>query len=75
MYLLLIKMWKQTSRRLQLEFMKKRKFISNRHAATNAQQLPKTSDVIVIGGGVVGTSTSYHLAKRGLKVTLLERHK
>ena len=58
-----------------MEFMKKRKFISNRHAATNAQQLPKTSDVIVIGGGVVGTSTAYHLAKRGLKVTLLERHK
>lgn len=37
--------------------------------------LPQTSDVVVVGGGVIGASTAYHLAKRGLQVTLLERHK
>lgn len=36
--------------------------------------LPSTATVIVIGGGVMGASTAYHLAKRGLKdVLLLEK--
>lgn len=30
-------------------------------------------DVIVIGGGISGTSAAYELAKRGTQVTLLER--
>jgi glycine oxidase len=30
-------------------------------------------DVIVIGGGAIGTSITYQLAKRGMRVTLLER--
>jgi glycine/D-amino acid oxidase-like deaminating enzyme len=29
-------------------------------------------DVIVIGGGVIGTSITFQLAKRGARVTLLE---
>jgi sarcosine oxidase subunit beta len=33
----------------------------------------ETSDVIVIGGGIMGTATAYHLAKRGVKVILLEK--
>jgi len=36
--------------------------------------LPSTAGVVVIGGGVMGASTAYHLAQRGVKnVVLLER--
>ena len=39
-----------------------------------SEQLPKTADAVVIGGGVVGTSIAYHLAKKGFgSVVLLER--
>ena len=32
------------------------------------------TDVIVIGGGVIGTSIAYNLSKRGKKVTLFEKY-
>ncbi|MBI3243233.1 MAG: FAD-binding oxidoreductase [Chloroflexi bacterium] len=32
-----------------------------------------TADVVVIGGGVMGASTAFRLAERGLKVTLVEK--
>lgn len=36
--------------------------------------LPQTCDVVVIGGGVIGTSTAFHLARMGAgDVVLLER--
>jgi len=35
--------------------------------------LNKIADVVVIGGGVIGCSVAYHLAKRGAKVTVLEK--
>jgi sarcosine oxidase subunit beta len=36
--------------------------------------LPTTADIVIIGGGVMGASTAYHLAQRGIKnIVLLEK--
>ena len=35
--------------------------------------LPSGSDVVVVGGGVMGASTAFHLAEAGVSVVLLER--
>ena len=38
-------------------------------------QFPSRAQVVIVGGGVIGASTAYHLAKRGLTdVVLLERN-
>jgi 4-methylaminobutanoate oxidase (formaldehyde-forming) len=40
------------------------------------QPIPSSARVVIIGGGVIGCSVAYHLAKRGWSdVVLLERHK
>jgi glycine/D-amino acid oxidase-like deaminating enzyme len=36
-------------------------------------KLPERADAVVIGGGIVGVSAAYFLAKRGLSVALLEK--
>ena len=37
-------------------------------------ELPSRARVVVVGGGVIGTSVAYHLAKQGCTdVVLLER--
>ena len=35
--------------------------------------LPAAADVVVVGGGVIGTSVAFHLAEAGVDVCLLER--
>lgn len=36
--------------------------------------VPRTADIVIIGGGVMGASSAYHLAARGLKnIVLLEK--
>lgn len=50
-------------------------------AASAAMGVPLPSkagtgqSVAVVGGGIIGTSIAYHLAKIGASVTLIERHK
>ena len=33
--------------------------------------LPKTADVIIVGGGVMGASTAFYLSERGVPKTIL----
>ena len=46
----------------------------NQTTEKSANELPAHAQVVIIGGGVIGCSTAYHLAKLGWKdVVLLER--
>ena len=36
-------------------------------------QLPNIADVVIIGGGIIGVSTAYFLAKSGVNVCLCEK--
>jgi glycine/D-amino acid oxidase-like deaminating enzyme len=37
------------------------------------QRLPETADVVIIGGGIVGVSTAWFLAKQGIRAVLCEK--
>ena len=42
-------------------------------ALTLSNPSPHTADVVVVGGGILGTSTAYWLARNGVRVVLLEQ--
>ena len=42
---------------------------------TAVQTLPETAPVVVIGGGIIGVSTLYHLAKKGIENAVLVERK
>jgi len=39
----------------------------------SSPDLPTDADVVVIGGGIIGSFTAYYLARRGMKVALVEK--
>jgi glycine/D-amino acid oxidase-like deaminating enzyme len=43
------------------------------HHIETSTQLPQSTDVVVIGGGIVGVFAAYHLATRGMRVAVLEK--
>jgi len=46
----------------------------NKPSGKSSDRLPEHAKVVIIGGGVIGCSTAYHLAKLGWKdIVLLER--
>ena len=40
---------------------------------TFSQKQPFESEVVIIGGGIIGVSTAYYLAKAGIEVSLFEK--
>lgn len=43
------------------------------HHVSSDETLPRSADVVVVGGGIVGASAAYFLAWRGLSVALVEK--
>ncbi|MYE10252.1 MAG: FAD-binding oxidoreductase [Gammaproteobacteria bacterium] len=47
--------------------------MSDRSPVTFRDELPESADAVVVGGGVIGISTAWFLAQRGVDVLVLEK--
>jgi len=43
------------------------------HHIESSPELPASADAVVVGGGIVGVFAAYYLAKRGIRVALVEK--
>jgi len=67
-------MWIVSKRHLIAKQLPTIRTLSRRCFASKASDLPDHANVVIVGGGVIGTSVAYHLAKLGIQdVLLLER--
>ncbi len=46
---------------------------SNSLSNSLSKSLPKNADAIIVGGGIIGCSTAYYLAKQGMSVLVMEK--
>jgi sarcosine oxidase subunit beta len=54
--------------------MTNRELLKPRESSDIMAELPQRAEIVIIGGGVMGASTAYHLAQRGMTdVVLLEK--
>ena len=70
-------MWISTQRRL-LDAATKCSTIlrstTKRCVSSAAPNLPDHANIVIVGGGVIGTSVAYHLAKLGIEDVILLEH-
>jgi len=55
--------------------LRARPILTPRLARLSSTAIPTATDAVVVGGGVIGASTAYHLAKKGVRAVLIERSK
>src|SRR5512136_2550657 len=44
-----------------------------RISVPHGDELPRSADVVIIGGGIIGCATAFHASKAGFSVVVLER--